>query len=80
MKADTSRTLFSFLVELVIYSILVVFYFFLILHFLGDWLQQLAKENIRSYAVVSITLIIGQAILLEWVTTFLFRLLRGRSE
>ena len=80
MKADTSRTLFSFLVELVIYSVLVVFYFFLILHFLGDWLQQLEKENIRFYAVFSITLIIGQAILLEWVTTFLFRLLRGRSE
>lgn len=80
MKADTSRTLFSFLVELIIYSVLVVIYFFLILHFLGDWLQQLEKESIRFYAVFSITLIIGQAILLEWVTTFLFRLLRGRSE
>jgi hypothetical protein len=80
MKADTSRTLFSFLVELVIYSVLIVIYFFLILHFLGDWLQHLEKENIRFYAVFSITLIIGQAILLEWVTTFLFRLLRGRSE
>ena len=80
MKADTSRTLFSFLVELVIYSVLIVIYFFLILHFLGDWLQHLEKENIRFHAVFSITLIIGQAILLEWVTTFLFRLLRGRSE
>jgi fructose-specific phosphotransferase system IIC component len=80
MKTDTSRTLFSFLIELVIYSFLVVVYFFLILHFLGDWLQHLSKENIKLYAVVAIALIIGQAILLEWVTTFLFRLLRGRSE
>jgi len=80
MKTDTSRTLFSFLVELVIYSFLVVAYFFLILHFLGDWLQNLSKQNIRLYALASIGLIIGQAILLEWVTTFLFRLLRGRTE
>jgi len=80
MKADTSRTLFSFLIELIIYSILVVIYFFLILHFLGDGLQDLAKANLKLYAVSSIVLIIGQAVLLEWVTTFLFRLLRGRSE
>jgi hypothetical protein len=80
MKTDTSRTLFSFLAELVIYSVLVVAYFFLILHFLGDWLQHLTKQNIKLYAGVAIGLIIGQAILLEWVTTFLFRLLRGRSE
>ena len=80
MKADTSKTLFSFLAELVIYSLVVVIYFFLILHFLGDWLQHLSEKNIRVYAAVALGLMIGQAILLEWVTTFLFRLLRGRSE
>jgi len=80
MKSDTSRTLFSFLAELVIYSLLVVAYFFLVLHFLGGWLQHLDKQSIRLYALVSICLMIGQAVLLEWVTTFLFRLLRGRTE
>ena len=80
MKKDTGRTLLSFLVELVIYSMLVVVYFFLILHFLGDWLQSLDKKSIKLYALVALGLIILQAILLEWVTTFLFRLLRGRSE
>ena len=80
MKYDTSRTLFSFLIELFIYSFFVVIYFFLILHFLGDWLQHLSKENIKRYALVALSLMIGQAVLLEWVTTFLFRLLRGRSE
>ena len=80
MKIDTRRTLLSFFAELVVYSGLIVAYFFLVLHFLGNWLEHLSKENIKLYAVVSIGLIIGQAILLEWVTTFLFRLLRGRSE
>ena len=51
-----------------------------LLHYLGDWLQHLNTENTKLYAVVAIGLIIGQAVLLEWVTTLLFRLLRGRSE
>ena len=80
MKIDTRRTLLSFFAELVLYSALIVAYFFLVLHFLGNGLERLSKENIRLYAFVSIGLIIGQAILLEWVTTFLLRLLRGRSE
>ncbi len=80
MKSDTRKTLFSFLGELVVYGILVVAYFFLVLHFLGDWLSNLDKQNIKLYALVSIGLIIGQAVILEWVTTFIFRLLRGRSE
>jgi hypothetical protein len=80
MKIDTRRTLLSFFAELVVYSALIFAYYFLVLHFLGNWLEHLSKENIKLYAVVAIGLIIGQAVLLEWVTTFLFRLLRGRSE
>jgi hypothetical protein len=80
MKTETRRTLLSFLAELVVYTIGIVIYFFLVLHFLANWLEHLSQENIKLYALVAIGLIIGQAILLEWVTTFLFRLLRGRSE
>ncbi|HEY2713577.1 MAG TPA: hypothetical protein VGI60_13765 [Chthoniobacterales bacterium] len=80
MKPETRRTLVSFLIELVVYTIGIVVYFFLVLHFLADWLEHLSKENIKLYAIVAITLILGQAVILEWVTTFLFRLLRGRSE
>lgn len=80
MKSDTRKTLYSFAGELVVYGILVVAYFFLVLHFLGDWLANLNKENVKLYAFVAIGLIIGQAVLLEWVTTFIFRLMRGRSE
>ena len=80
MKTETRRTLFSFCAELAIYSVGIVAYFFLVLLLLAGWLEQLSKENIKLYAIASISLIIGQAVLLEWVTTFLFRLLRGRSE
>ena len=80
MNAEDRKTLFSFLIELVVYGILVAAYFFLVLHFLGDWLAELDKRSVRLYALLSIGLIIGQSVVLEWVTTFLFRLLRGRSE
>ena len=80
MKSETRKTLYSFAGELVVYGILVVAYFFLVLHFLGDWLANLNRENVKLYAFVAIGLIIGQAVVLEWVTTFIFRLMRGRSE
>jgi hypothetical protein len=80
MKAETSTTLRAFLLELAVYAILVTGYFFLVLHFLSGWLQELHLHHVKVYALVAILLIIGQAVLLESNTTWLFRLIRGRSE
>ena len=80
MKKETAKTLRAFLIELVIYAVLVVGYFFLVLHFLGESLYQLETRHRYTYAGVAILLIIGQAVVLESVTTFLLRMLRGRSE
>ena len=80
MKADTSATLRAFLIELVVYSVFVTGYFFLVFRFLTGWLQELHMHHVKLYALVAIALIIGQAVILESVTTGLFRLLRRRSE
>ena len=80
MKKETARTLRAFLIELVIYAILVVGYFFFVLHFLGEGLHRVEVHHRYTYACVAILLIIGQAVVLENVTTFLLRLIRGRSE
>lgn len=80
MKSDTAKTLRAFLIELAIYAALVVGYFFLVLHFLGGWLYQLEIHHRYTYAGVAILLIIGQAVVLENVTTLLLRIIRGRSE
>ncbi len=80
MKAEARRALFSFLIELLVYSVLVIGYFFLVLHLLGPWLFNLDREHVRLYAITAVGLIIVQAVLLEWLTTFLLRLIRGRSE
>jgi len=80
MKSKTANTLRAFLIELVIYSLLVVIYFFLVLHLLGESLYGLEEHHRYIYAFTAILLIIGQAVLLEFVTTLLLRLFSGRSE
>jgi hypothetical protein len=80
MKQETARTLRAFAIELAIYAVLVTGYFFLVLHLLGGWLYELEVHHRYTYAGIAILLIIGQAVVLESLTTFLIRLIRGRSE
>ena len=80
MIAEARRTLLSFLVELIVYGFLIAGYFLLVLHLLGPCLADFEKEHIRLYALLCVALILGQSIVLESITTFLIRLLRGRSE
>jgi hypothetical protein len=80
VKKGTTRTLRAFAIELTIYAVLVIAYFFLVLHLIGQWLYELEIHRRYTYAAVAILLIIGQAVLLESLTTFLIRLIRGRSE
>ena len=80
-KKEKINTLRAFLVELALYAVFVTGYFFLVLHYLSGWLQELHLHHLKLYALVAIVLIIGQAVVLESVTTWLLRLLRGgRSE
>ena len=78
MKKDTAKSLRVFAMELVIYAVLVTAYFFLVLHLLGEWLYHLEAQHRYLYAGVALLLIAGQAIVLDAVTTLLFRLLRRR--
>jgi hypothetical protein len=80
VKKGTARTLRAFIIELAIYAVLVITYFFLVLNLLGQWLYELEIHRRYTYAALAILLIIGQAVLLESLTTFLIRLIRGRSE
>ena len=80
-KIRVQRTMRAFAAELVIYAALVTAYFFAVLHLLGGWLVGIETAHIRIYGLVAIVLIIGQAAVLEAVTTWLMRFLRGgRSE
>ncbi|MCA9874163.1 MAG: hypothetical protein H6659_06555 [Ardenticatenaceae bacterium] len=72
MKSKTRRLLIrNFLVELLVYAILLVVYFLLVLRFLGAPLNQLFHLNPVVYAGASLLLIVVQGVALEWITSFL---------
>ena len=78
MKKEAAKNLQTFAIELAVYAVLVTCYFFLVLHLLGEWLYHLEAQHRYIYAGVALLLIAGQAVVLDAVTTLLFRLLRGR--
>ncbi len=75
-KPDLPRLIRNFLIELVVYGILLVIYFFAVLQFLGDPINDLYSNNTIVYAIVGLGLIVVQAVALEAVTSYLIRLLR----
>ncbi len=81
MKTDRETfELKPFLLELAIYSVLVVAYFFLVLHYLGGWLKNLFDQQRWTYAFVALGLMLGQAVVLEMVTTLLLRFTRAKTR
>jgi hypothetical protein len=78
MKQGAAKSLRAFAAELAIYAVLVTGYFFLVLHLLGNWLFRLETQHRIVYAFVAILLIASQAVVLDAVTTVLFRFVRGR--
>ena len=71
MSPKTKRLLLNFLLEMVIYAILLGVYFWAVLRYLGEPLSQLLELNLWVYAVASLILIVAQSVFLEWVTSFL---------
>ena len=68
------------MIEIAIYAVLIVAYFYVVLLFLGSHLNSLFHQNKWAYAVVSLALIIGQGVVLESVTTFLLKFVKKDSE
>ena len=61
----------NFVIELIVYSILVVAYFVVALRLLGEWLARLFHSNLVTYALISLGLIVAQGVLLDVITSFL---------
>ncbi|MGH9822256.1 MAG: hypothetical protein ACREDR_03200 [Blastocatellia bacterium] len=70
----------SFLLEIAVYAVLIVAYFYVVLFFLGSHVNNLFLENKWAYAAASLALIIGQGVALESVTTFLLKFVKKDSE
>jgi hypothetical protein len=71
----------NFVVELMVYVILVAAYSVVVLQLLGEPLARLSGSNLTAYALISLGLIVAQGVLLDIVTSFLLDRLRlGRLE
>ncbi len=74
MKKLEPRKLFrNLLIEIIIYSALIFGYYMLVLRFLDDWLLSLFQSGLVLYSFVGLGLIIIQAVLLDFVTSFLMK-------
>jgi hypothetical protein len=61
----------GFAIEMVVYGILVVLYSVLALRLLGEPLAQLFGSHLVAYAFTSLALVVTQAVLLDFATSFL---------
>jgi hypothetical protein len=72
VEKSSVRTLVrNFLIELVIYGVLIVVYFLVVLRWLAEPLARLFDSNLALYAVVALVLIVVQGVVLAWVTSFI---------
>ncbi|HEX4200869.1 MAG TPA: hypothetical protein VHY59_05075 [Chthoniobacterales bacterium] len=79
MNASSKKIAPYFLIELGIYAVLAIVYFFAVLQFLGSWLNWLFHEQRTYYVVASVLLMVGQAVGLERLLTALSYLI-GRGK
>ena len=70
-EPDFKKLIRNFAIEVLIYAVLVVGYFFLVLRFLADPLEKLFQNNLALYSIVALLLILAQGVLLEAVTSFI---------
>jgi uncharacterized membrane protein (DUF485 family) len=70
----------EFAVELAIFTVLVVSYFFLVLSFLSHWLKNLFDQNKLTYALVAWALIAGQGVVLEAVAVALLKVVQSKTQ
>ncbi len=66
----------NLMIEIIIYSILIFGYYLIVLRWLDDWLLSIFQSNLVMYAVTGLGLIVIQAALLDFVTSFLMRYIK----
>jgi len=69
----------AFLIELVLYTGLLLVYFIIVLHFLGGWFKELYDHDRDLFAVMALVIMIGQTVGLEIVSSFLIWLMRRKK-
>ena len=63
-----------------VYAVLVFTYFWFVLHYFASSLEDMFHHNRKLFALTSLLLMIGQAVGLEIVSTFLFKLFPWKKK
>ena len=75
-KKNLPKLIRKFLIEMAVYGVLLVIYFFAVLRYLGDLLTGLYNNSLVIYAILALVLIVVQGVMLEALTSFLMKLMR----
>lgn len=71
MKPKTRRLLRNLILEVIVYSILLLVYFLIVLRYLGEPLNELFHQSLVVYAGATLLLIVAQSVALDFITSFL---------
>ena len=74
--SDLRMLIRNFLIELILYGILVVMYFLISMRYLNDFLSSMFHNNLVLYAFLALILIVAQGVLLDSLTSFLLNQLK----
>ena len=66
----------NLLIQIIIYGFLVFLYYILVLRWLDDWLMTYFETNLVYYSLVGVGLIFIQAVLLDFVTSYLMKFIK----
>ena len=70
----------AFLIELVLYTGLLLVYFIIVLHFLGGWFKELYDHHRILFASAALLVMIGQTVGLQTVSSLLLRLISREKK
>jgi hypothetical protein len=65
------RKLRNFLIEMILYSVMVTVYLWLVITYLADWLVALFNSNLTAYAMVALLFIVAQSVFIDSLTSFI---------
>lgn len=71
MTTEVKTVIRNFSIQLLIYSVLLIVYFVLVENRLGEPLVALFENSLTAYAVVSLILILVQALFLDGIISFI---------
>jgi hypothetical protein len=66
--------------EMVVYAVLVFAYFWFVLHYFANSLEDMFHHNRRLFAITALLLMIGQAVGLEIISSLLFKLISWKKK